>query len=279
MRTKISDVDSQSHNPSINENESSPKLERTKAKSKTEKCLKPLNTKNFIQDDLNEANEKTINNSKALYSTPKHTDNHINNTDLNKRFYSLAWSYYNSSQKYLQSLVKKKEGMARANIDQYENSHNFIEKESYNAKNDNDNESIEKYLNTENELLINNDNEIEQFNQNITNRVVSQFSKSQINTSPFIAQNTMSQHNNIGRCNSYPYQQKPSLFNNNTQFHQYQIHQKKEMTMYPINQSQLPSQSINYQQNNSLIDQYTTEMFGRKGWICTICNNFNYESK
>ena len=24
---------------------------------------------------------------------------------------------------------------------------------------------------------------------------------------------------------------------------------------------------------------YTTEMFGRKGWVCSICNNFNYRSR
>jgi hypothetical protein len=34
--------------------------------------------------------------------------------------------------------------------------------------------------------------------------------------------------------------------------------------------------------NNSNIsndqDEYTVEMFGRKGWICEMCNNFNYES-
>ena len=33
--------------------------------------------------------------------------------------------------------------------------------------------------------------------------------------------------------------------------------------------------------SNSPVDpeDYTVEMFGRKGWICEMCNNFNYESK
>ena len=26
-------------------------------------------------------------------------------------------------------------------------------------------------------------------------------------------------------------------------------------------------------------DDYTVEMFGRRGWICQGCNNFNYESR
>jgi|LauGreDrversion4_2_1035121.scaffolds.fasta_scaffold205665_1 hypothetical protein len=40
------------------------------------------------------------------------------------------------------------------------------------------------------------------------------------------------------------------------------------------------TQNVNV--NNSKMeegDEYTIEMFGRKGWICEMCNNFNYESK
>ena len=33
------------------------------------------------------------------------------------------------------------------------------------------------------------------------------------------------------------------------------------------------------QENVSVeLDEYTVEMFGRKGWICEMCNNFNYDS-
>jgi hypothetical protein len=28
-----------------------------------------------------------------------------------------------------------------------------------------------------------------------------------------------------------------------------------------------------------IIDDYTIEMFGRRGWICELCNNFNYETR
>ena len=41
--------------------------------------------------------------------------------------------------------------------------------------------------------------------------------------------------------------------------------------------------NINYfntgQQKKKIIDEYTLEMFGRKGWICEKCNNFNYETR
>ena len=31
--------------------------------------------------------------------------------------------------------------------------------------------------------------------------------------------------------------------------------------------------------SKKIIDDYTLEMFGRRGWICQNCNNFNYESR
>jgi hypothetical protein len=35
----------------------------------------------------------------------------------------------------------------------------------------------------------------------------------------------------------------------------------------------------NGQQRRKIIDEYTLEMFGRVGWICEQCNNFNYETR
>ena len=32
-------------------------------------------------------------------------------------------------------------------------------------------------------------------------------------------------------------------------------------------------------QQKSKEDEYLTEMFGRKGWICILCNNFNYQAR
>jgi hypothetical protein len=48
------------------------------------------------------------------------------------------------------------------------------------------------------------------------------------------------------------------------------------------NRSQSKKNQIVNNNNKSEIDEgdeYTVEMFGRKGWICEMCNNFNYESK
>lgn len=41
--------------------------------------------------------------------------------------------------------------------------------------------------------------------------------------------------------------------------------------------------TVNVVENNDLLDSenndYLIEMFGRKGWICILCNNFNYETR
>ena len=64
----------------------------------------------------------------------------------------------------------------------------------------------------------------------------------------------------------------------------------------PINQNNNPnyyfqyfnsnSQNINMLNKNSskyqpkrIIDNFTLEMFGKKGWICQFCSNFNYETR
>ena len=39
------------------------------------------------------------------------------------------------------------------------------------------------------------------------------------------------------------------------------------------------AQNIKIKKNKKIIDDYTLEMFGRKGWICQECNNFNYETR
>ena len=35
----------------------------------------------------------------------------------------------------------------------------------------------------------------------------------------------------------------------------------------------------NKQRKKKAIDEYTIEMFGRRGWICELCNNFNYDTR
>ena len=56
--------------------------------------------------------------------------------------------------------------------------------------------------------------------------------------------------------------------------------QKKIPNNLKSNSVNTDSSAISY--NNTTVtseDDYIVEMFGRKGWICELCNNFNYESK
>jgi len=83
------------------------------------------------------------------------------------------------------------------------------------------------------------------------------------------------------------------IFGNNLQNYQ---NLNKNNFIYPINQFNFNANqvnSLNYENpcsnfNNTastknysrkIIDDYTLEMFGRRGWICLNCNNFNYEAR
>lgn len=54
---------------------------------------------------------------------------------------------------------------------------------------------------------------------------------------------------------------------------------------FNFNQFNTVNNNMNYfnfntgQQKRKIIDEYTLEMFGRIGWICKQCNNFNYETR
>ena len=39
------------------------------------------------------------------------------------------------------------------------------------------------------------------------------------------------------------------------------------------------NQNNNKKKKKRVIDEYTIEMFGRIGWICELCNNFNYDTR
>ena len=48
---------------------------------------------------------------------------------------------------------------------------------------------------------------------------------------------------------------------------------------YNFNNYYYHHQGINNTNINLNSDEYITEMFGRRGWICNLCSNFNYETR
>ena len=46
-----------------------------------------------------------------------------------------------------------------------------------------------------------------------------------------------------------------------------------------INSKEMLIKKTKKKKKKKVADEYTFEMFGRRGWICEDCNNFNYESR
>ena len=58
------------------------------------------------------------------------------------------------------------------------------------------------------------------------------------------------------------------------------INNNEFSNIYSQNQFQHKNiQTNNKQRKKKVIDEYTIEMFGRRGWICDLCNNFNYDTR
>ena len=58
------------------------------------------------------------------------------------------------------------------------------------------------------------------------------------------------------------------------------INNNEFSNIYSQNQFQNKNiQTNNKQRKKKVIDEYTIEMFGRRGWICDLCNNFNYDTR
>ena len=148
-------------------------------------------------------------------------------------------SYFNSSNEYL----IKKYSEDHNTID-LEKSNNFIRKDSYYLNEQNNSNSSNE--SSKDNIIDNN-----QINQSL-NEIY--FHKNQIQI-----ENTL---NNNFQNSNINYENKIQNSKNGN----------RENTMIMINNN-IPifSQNININKN--------IEMFGKKGWICPFCNNFNYENR
>ena len=67
------------------------------------------------------------------------------------------------------------------------------------------------------------------------------------------------------------------IFNNNEKLTN-SITKENEKNIKYTNINQKPKKNKK-KKKKKIEDEYTVEMFGRRGWICEGCNNFNYESR
>ena len=132
-----------------------------------------------------------------------------------------------------------------------------------------------KIINNINNYFVNNNNNTQinfLFNNNhFNNNIVYSSNNSNIidlisNNQPFYNKNNVI-NQNIN--NNY-------IFNNNiySDFSHQNQFQNKNPPLFQINDI-----GNNIQKRKKYNNDYIIEMFGRRGWICELCNNFNYEER
>ena len=235
--------------------------------------------------------------------TIEHSDTHFrNNKKCLTQFSSPLVSYHNISNKYL----FRKFSENNKNMIDLENSNNFIRKDllfeqknnvsnsenEYNDENESE-DNFEPSNNIFNEnKIINNNLDIDEYkhlksnsnyyqtyqespNKENTIKNIISYSPTNIininynnNNKELILNQTPNQIMNLNIINQF------NLVNNNN----FQRPRFKSSNIIEGNFI-FPIFSNNNNINNINKKEINTEMFGRKGWICSFCNNFNFESR
>jgi hypothetical protein len=154
------------------------------------------------------------------------------------------------------------------NINDSNNTFNYSNNLFENNNNNFSNIGFIDFINPQN-YFNNQEKELQQMNynnQNITrgnNFNNNQLYFTNINNNYNNNNNYMNQINQFNynqiqqQSNDIPFSDYQNKFNNNSELSQNEAKKTKK----------------------KMIDEYTIEMFGRRGWICELCNNFNYETR
>jgi len=198
-------------------------------------------------NDFNSNNNEFMNIGNSKKITPN-----LNNND-----------YINQLNDYqLQEMNNNFHNMNINNINEFNNNYNPISN-GYN------NLSIpNKYLFFNNEqnhpqnMPLNNQNISPSSGQNINNILGNQLPKCQLllnncNFLSSISQINLNFNHFKPQQNNLAYYYSQNKFNNNNNIAENESKKRKK----------------------KIIDDYTIEMFGRRGWICELCNNFNYDTR
>ena len=249
---------------------------------------------------MNSNNLLTIQESINLNTEKDNFDISIKNKKNSiTEFSSPIITYYNSSNKYLNR--KLSENNSILNI---RKSNNFIRKDSlyqnekktfYNSYEEDNNSDENNKAENINNYTINNDiNNLdnEEYNQLKSNGNYYQtYQDNIINSNNQIIYNNNTNSNNVIQLNQ-------------NQENQRNLQQNQIMHFNIINQFNLVNNKLNHRPrfnstnisnennflspifsnnintiNNNINNNNNGEIFGKKGWICNYCNNFNYESR
>ena len=257
-----------------------------------------MSTKYFSNKILNQKNTISISDS----FTTIHSDTHFrNNKRCLTQFSSPLVSYHNISNKYLYRKFSENNN----NIIDLENSNNFIRKDSLLEQRNNfsnsENESSEENESEDNfELpnyiynkknIINNNIDIDEYKQLKSN--CNYYQTYQDFDSPN-KQNTLKNNisyspNNIISINynnnnkEIILNQTPNQIMNLNIINQFNLVNNNNFQKPRFNSSNIIEGNLIFPIFNNNINvnnkDNNTEMFGRKGWFCLFCNNFNFESR
>jgi len=122
----------------------------------------------------------------------------------------------------------------------------------------------DNFFNNNDENIFPQENNIFAQNQNLFN-----FQENQINFK--LPQNALNENSNKYFLNDN--------FINPINLNYNQINYNFQFPIFASqNNNRFNKNSLKYQPKR-IIDNFTLEMFGKKGWICQFCNNFNYETR
>ena len=164
------------------------------------------------------------------------------------------------------------------------NNNNSDNYSQFNQSNHNNQNSFINVENTGlNNMNINNDmNKGKNYfypNKNINNCFVG----GKINPINFQYNNTIFNNNNLAFFqNNINILNYPPIYNNYMLNNNYITQKEALSNIYSWNQIQYinkQTKNKNKKIKKKIIDEYTIEMFGRRGWICQYCNNFNFNSR
>lgn len=268
----------------------------------------------LFQEKIDNSNSNNF----RQYYEPGNSDNFLNNRGCGSINNCSVSSYYDSTSKYLsQALAEDKDKCY--NNDSFNYSPNYILKEKiylnlYHKDNDN---NCQRKDHCYNKNFINANNEkTDSFLSNVSNTInkkaiindpykksVNNLDNSSLNCNNFIIQSVnpinvnqqfiFNYYNYLPMNNnsSFPQESQTKIIGEN--YFSPVTQEQPPLKEKPILESNLPktkkkkkkNKKSNSNQNKNFVESplnpedYLLEMFGRMGWICCQCNNFNYESK
>ena len=219
----------------------------------------------IIKDDEN--NSLPINNIKNTINQFNDYNFDINNNDILNKGDEINYNQENNKQ-YLNILNCNN---LQGNINIINNSMNINDSNntfnySNNLFDNNNNFSNIGFIDFINPQNYFNNQEKEQQQMNYNNQNImwgNNFNNNQLDFSNNNNNNYMNQINQLNynqiqqQSNDILFLDYQNKFNNNNELSQNEAKKNKK----------------------KMIDEYTIEMFGRRGWICELCNNFNYETR